>query len=246
MRCGELEGVLDQLISCEETPAGTRVSTTCYYPSHDRVSVYVSRSGDGFRVTDSGEAARSAVIHGRTDAVIEAGLRRAGLHYDVEIRDGVLVAELSGEEWLDAAITAVANAAAMAARTAVENPVSRSSQLTFADRIGQVLTRAAPQQHVRRNFPVTGRSGSEWTVDYAVVNARSPLLIKALKPHRTSIAINYSTFSDVADGGSVKCLSVYDRPIREESAALIRRVARLVPLAALEEQARELIGYSAI
>lgn len=245
MRCGDLKDVLERLVSCEETAAGTRISTSCYYPSMDRVSVYVSRSGDGFRVTDSGEAAKSAVIHGRADSTVEAGLKKASNYYSVEVRDGVLVAELSSEDWLDAAISAVANAAAMAARTAVEHP-ERLPVLTFTDRIGQVLGRAAPPQHVRRNYSLRGRSGSEWSVDYAVLASRTPLLVKALKPHRTSVAINYSTFSDVADGDSVKCFAVFDRPIKEESAALIRRVARLVPLSALEQQTREVIGPLAI
>jgi hypothetical protein len=244
MRCDELKEVMERLVSCNETPAGTRISTSCYYPSMDRVHVYVSRHRDGYRVTDSGEAARAAVLHGRGDSAIESGLTKAGRHYAVEVRDGVLVAEFNGEDWLDAAIIAVANAAAMAAKSAIEHG-PRAPAATFVDRIGQVLNRTAPPQHIKRNFKVQGNSGTEWPVEYAILASKTPLFVKALKPHRTSVALNYSTFSDLTRDGGAKCFAVFDRPVKEESAALIRRVARLVPLRALEDQAREVLGRTA-
>ncbi len=243
MKCDELRPILDQLSYCQETAAGACVMTHCYYPSFDRVRVFVARDRSGYRVTDSGEAAAAAVQHGRDDFAVETGLRRASEYYDVGLHDGALVAAVDSPEWLPAAILAVANAAAMAAKVANEH-TSRAFVNALQDRIGDTLKRVVPAHHVTRGYAMKGHSGIEWPIDYAVLSSRRPLLIKALKPHRNSINSNYATFGDIGD--EAKCFSVYDKPVREEGQALIRQVARLVPVSGLEPQTREVVGGLAI
>lgn len=245
MDCTDLRDIIERLSACSATAAGARVLTHCYYPSFERVAVYVRRERGGYCVTDGGEAAFAAIRHGRDDAAVEAGIAKACGYYDVGSKDGVLIAEVDDREWLDAAILAVANAAAMAAHVANER-IARAAVSALVDRIGDSLKRVVPVQHIARHYQVKGKSGIEWPIDFAILHTREPLLVKAVKPHRISITSSYATFGDIAANDNVRCFAVHERPIKDEGAALLRQVARIVPLKALEVQTREVVGSLAI
>lgn len=115
MNCEELRRLFAKHEYCEATDRGLRIATHCYYPSFDRVWVYVSQYGDGFRVTDGGGAASAAFMHGRDDSAFESSLRKACSRFGLEPQNGSLVADIDGPDWLFAAVLAVANGAAQAA-----------------------------------------------------------------------------------------------------------------------------------
>src|SRR4051812_45181948 len=112
MTCNDVRAALSAFESCAETPSGARVATHCLYPSLEPVDVYVARYGDGFRVHDDGGAYREAWLHGREDGLVQRMLTRTAERYQVSVVDSCIVADAKSQEWLPAAIVAVANAAA--------------------------------------------------------------------------------------------------------------------------------------
>lgn len=243
MNCEFLHSLMAKHSDCEVTERGLRFATHCYYPSFDRVAVYVSKHGDGFRVTDGGDAAKSAFIHGRDDQAFDASLKRACARYGVEPMEGALVAEVENSDWLFPAILAVANGAAQAAsETSTKVAVRNTKELRA--KIHSALVDVVPEHTLATDYTRRGKSGRLWRIDFAVVEERHPLLVKAISPDINSINSNYTTFDDIyeAESNRSRRFSVYNRQLGNEDRSLMLRVAELVPLSALAGGARAALG----
>lgn len=238
MKCDELRSLLERDAVCQETEYGTRIVTHCLYPSFDQVSVFISRWGEGFRITDGGGAVRSAMMHGRDDAALQSAFKKARARYSVASRNGLMIFEAESQEWLYSAILAVANASAMAASLAADH-VLAAIERDLRTRIYEELRKVVPERNIATEYEYTGSSGKTWPVDYAVV-AGTRLLIKAINPHPISISANYTAFGDIGANDNIPRFSVFDplRPLKQEDGALMRQVAELVPLPSLEPGAR--------
>jgi len=243
MNCDELRLLLSKQLECEATEFGFRLKTHCYYPSFDRVAVYVSKYGDGYRVTDAGEAAHSAFIHGRDDHAFEANLKKACTRYGTEPIEGSLVAEIKDEEWLFEAILAVANGASFAA-SETSNKVSARKMKELRTKIHDTLVEIVPPHTVATEYMYRGSSGRLWKIDYAVVEEHKPLLLKAISPDINSINSNYTTFGDIAEGERdyARRFSVFETELKQEDRSLMLQVAELVPLVSLDKGARMALG----
>lgn len=228
MICEELLPLLTSSVRCLDTQHGAEFQTHCLYPSSDPVRVYVSRRRAGFYVHDAGGAMRSALVHGRS---WQSALEQAGKRHSVAVRSGTLIAEPPHLDWLYPAVLAVSNASAMAARLAVEAPVTRSES-SLRDAIYENLKRSVPASKIGREFEYRGRSGHLWTVDFAV-RQESLILIKSVVQNGNSINSNYATFGDIGDQEEVHKFAVYDQSLNQDTAALLRQVAALVPLQSL-------------
>lgn len=239
MKCAEFMGLVQSVVFCEDTEQGAKYVTHCLYPSSDPVEVFISRWGNGFRVTDGGGAGRSVWRHGRDDAALNQGLKKARDRFSVDVRDGVLIAETEDQHWLYPAILAVANASAMAAVTAVEM-IAASSEKDLANEIAQQLQRVVPDRLIATQFGYRGQSGKLWMVDFAVLGERT-VLLKAVAPHHTSISAGYTAFGDIGEQDQLARLAVYKRHLKPEDAALMRQVSKLLPVSSVgPATAREL------
>lgn len=235
MDCEFLHRLMAKNGGCEQTERGLRFETHCYYPSFDRVAVYVSRFGDGFRVSDGGDAASSAFIHGRDDNAFLVSMKAACTRFGVEPHGSTLLANVEDEEWLFPAILAVANAASTAAfetSTKVAKKVTRELRGKMLAMLGEVI----PAHNIATDYHYRGKSGHEWRVDFAVLKTRSPLLVKAITPDGNSINANYTAFDDIfeASENHTSRFSVFDRELKSEDRMLMLRVAELVPLRSLK------------
>jgi hypothetical protein len=247
MNCDELRRLFAKHEQCEMTDSGLRFATHCYYPSMDRVWVYVSELGDGFRVSDGGEAARAAFINGRDDEAFDASLRRACKRYGLDPHEGALVAEVREAEWIFPAILAVANGASQAASETslrVSERRLRVLKALMRDTLGGIV----PSHRVATDYMFRGNSGRLWRLDYAVVETRIPLLLKAILPERNSINSNYATFGDIAEikEDDARRFSVFDSPLEPVDTSLMLQVAELVPVKSLEKGARSVLEASGI
>jgi hypothetical protein len=231
MDCELLEDILASRRLCERSSIGARISTHCLYPSADPVFVHVGAWGDGFRVSDGGEAAECAAFHGRDESAISIGLASAKARHSLEVEGGQLVARVPSQDWLPAAINAVANGAAHAASVAVEH-LSKKTERSLKSRIFAALDRTVPDKLIAREYEYRGKSGKLWHLDYAITVPERPILIKAVTPHHNSIASTYTTFGDV-NGESNWRYCVFQRRPADDDAALLRQVGELVPLRAL-------------
>ena len=116
MICEDIIAAMGAGQVCEETEQGARFVTHCLYPSFTPVAVFVTKLGDGYRVTDGGQALRVAWDHGRDNAQAKRMVAQEAGRYHLSVTDeGALVATVPSIEWLRSAILAVANASAGAA-----------------------------------------------------------------------------------------------------------------------------------
>ncbi len=237
MNCEELIAVLNEGGRCQATPDGLRLLTDCLYPSFERVAVYVSGFGDGYRVSDAGGACTVAFRHGRDESAMQGALKNACLRHSLAMKNGMLLAEVPSVDWLRSAVLAVANGSAMAASAAVEH-MAVAQENALRSRMLKELEQIAPPGALADGYEYRGSSGKIWPVDFAILKRERPILIKSITPNHVSISTNYTAFSDIGADDNVPRLSVHDKPLRTEDAALIRQVADLLPLTALREGAR--------
>ena len=243
MKCAELMALVESGRLCEDTELGARYATHCLYPSSEPVDVYITRWGKGYRVTDGGGAGRSVWRHGRDDAALSHGFKKARDAFSVDVRDGVIVAETEDEHWLYPAVLAVANASAAAALTALEH-VTASSEKQLVKAIRKELERVVSPKIIATQWGFRGQSGKLWTVDFAVISKRT-VLLKAIAPHHTSISSGYTAFGDIGEREDLSRLAVYQRDLKPEDAALMRQVSKLLPVHAVAPATeRELSGTS--
>jgi len=232
-------GALNTGFICEETEAGVRFETHCLCPSIDPVSVYISRSLDGFRVTDGGGAVRSAMLHGKDEAALYGALRKAVARYSgVELDNGVLICKALSKEWLYSSILSIANASSLAANIAVDH-ASLVAETNLKAMIFKLLADVINPTEIGVGYEFTGSSGRVWPIDFAVTGQKR-LLIKAITPHGNSVNANYTTFGDIGAADNIPRFSVYhpDRPLKPDDSALMRQVADLVPVTSLQAGAR--------
>lgn len=231
--------VLDSRRVCEPSPYGTKVTTGCLYPSASPVYVHIATWGDGFRVSDGGEAAQCVLKHGRDHWAAKAGIRAAAARYSLIAENEELFAIAVSADWLPNVVAAVANGAAFAANTAVEQALHRQ-QKSLKDRIEENLRSEFPnlRSSLVRDYQYRGKSGKVWDLDFAIV-AEQLTLIKSVTPHHNSIAATYTALSDIASEGNRR-FSVYLKRPKEDDAALLRQVAELVPFAALAPTVKNL------
>lgn len=228
MNCADLDSLLTRTPRCAEVEGGVRFATHCLYPSSDQVHVFIGQRRDGFRVTDGGGAWRSAQNVGRaTESIFDAACRR----HSVKAKGGIILADSPNSDWLYPAALAVANASAMAARCALELGETREKSLNVA--IYETLSRHVPQHRIARHYEYRGRSGHLWPIDFAVMR-NDTLLVKSVSQNGNSINSNYATFGDIGDNSELVKLSVFEGELKQDSASLLRQVATLVPLKALE------------
>ena len=244
MICEDILAALGTGEICEETDAGARVTTHCLYPSFDPVPVFVTRLGDGFRVSDGGGAIRAAWIDGREDVPSKRLLAREAARYHLSVSGNALVCSVPSIDWLKSAIIATANASASAAH-AVLGKVAAAFEVELRDRIRETLGRITPPDTIGENVEVTGNSGDNRHFDYGVRLANDNILVlSAVAPHHSSIAAKYVAFADTRGLEHVSRFAVYERPLERGDISLMMQVTELVPLAALDPKARKALAHA--
>jgi hypothetical protein len=240
MECKKLSAHLETLYGITETPDGCQIETTCTFPSFERVKVYISKSGDSFRVHDNGGAFASAWDHGRNDKIIKKALSKEASRFHLKLDNDIFVAENVSEDWLPSAILAVANAASKSAYNAVDHIVA-AAEADLVARIYAAIRNVVPVNQIIREYELHGNSGKMHHFNFGIGNFESRLLlIDAVSPHHSSIAHKYTAFSDVkaALGSSMIGFAVYERSLHPEDAALMGQVADLVPISVISEGAK--------
>lgn len=243
MNCEQIRALLAEGDTCVETDRGVRILTHCLHPSFEQVAVYVTRQGDGFIVHDGGEAVRVVLRHGRDEHALQSALKRASVRFGLTIEEGVIVARVPQSEWFRSAILSVANASALASSLAVE-AVAAKQERQLHEQIRGELLKAVPERRIAYGYQYRGVSGREWQMDFAVLSDRGPLLIKAISPHPNSISASYTAFGDIGANDNVPRFAVHSLPLSAENAALIRQVAWVTPLTAVQAGVLHAMGAS--
>jgi len=240
INCDELHSLLARDRVCERSDLGLRLATDCLYPSADVVFVHVAQFGGGFRITDGGGCARNVLVHAKDDQALRTGLEEARKRHGVTIEAGSLVAVVPDAEWLQAGILAVANGAALAASVAVDHTLRRTEK-DLSLRIEEALGRVVAPHRIGKDVDWRGHSGKAWKIDFAVIDASRPLLVRPVSPHPASISAAYTAFGDIGPENSSR-FCVFGKTISHEDQTLLRQVSDLVPVDAVELGARQALG----
>lgn len=235
MACAEIHAALNMFQTCAETPHGWQITTHCLYPSFESVDVFVYGFGTGYRVHDLGGARREAWLHGIDDVYISRILNQEAARHQIKVENGQLSVDAPEPEWLFAAVTAVANASANAARIATERSAVAADEILLS-KMENVLTTSFPPKMVRKHHHFRGKSGKDHIFDFAIKGVgTNTILISAVAPHHFSISSKYVAFSDTKIAGydDVGRFAVFDRDLGGDDAALLAQVADLVPLKSL-------------
>lgn len=244
MICDDVRAALGAGEVCEESDAGARVVTHCLYPSFNPVSIFVTKLGEGYRVTDGGGALRNSWIHGREEKMLERILTREASRFHLKVSNGALIAEAPTIEWLRAAILAVANGSASAAHAAI-GKAAAATERALKERIYIALSHVAPERAIGTDVQVVGASGDVRSFDYGVrIEGDGELLVSAIAPHHSSIYAKYVAFADTKElPKHTSRFAVYDKPLSEGDVSLMLQVSELVPLKALDLKARRILVH---
>lgn len=232
--CDHIHEALAELQICEETAAGSRITTHCLYPSFDPVSVYIVGYGEGFKVHDDRGAFKSAWSHGRDERAIRTALLKSAAKFRATVMEDTIFAEALSKDWLLPAILSVANASSMAAHSAVEK-FAASAEENLNGRIENIIRSTIPLHHINKDFDFIGASGKHHKFAFAVLGSHKTILIDSVVPHHVSISSKYTSFSDAKmESSSIDRFAVYDRILEPVDRSLIEQVADLVPIKSLE------------
>lgn len=249
VQCADLDAAFRAVPECVITKDGTRFTTHCLYPSFEPVDVFVTPGTPGFMVHDGGGAARAAWRVGRDARIIEQAITRQAVAYQLTIRDQALTAHALAMEWLPSAIIAVANASAIAARTAADTATQALpgvTEATLRDLVWSVLSEMVPAANLAAEFDLRGRSGKRHQFDFAIQERTGALtLIDTVSPHHVSVASRYVAFSDVSglDGAIHGKFVVHDRPLDPEDVSLLGQFADVVPFGSLKPGLRRVLEH---
>lgn len=244
MICEDVRAAMGAGEVCEESEAGARVTTHCLYPSFEPVVLFVSKVGDGYRISDAGRAVRSAWQHGRDEHLTDRLLSREAARYHLKVAGSALVADVGSLEWLRAGILATANASAAVAH-AVIGKINAASERVLKDRIFLALSEIAAVESIGKDYEVIGTSGDVRTFDYGVADNDNLLVVSAVSPHHSSINAKYVAFGDTRGlGENLARFAVFDRPLASGDVSLMLQVTdALLPLAALDPRARRALAH---
>lgn len=243
MICEDVRAAMGAGEICEETDAGARVVTHCLYPSFTPVVLFVTKIGDGYRVTDGGGAVRCAWQHGRDERLADRLLTKEALRYHLKVSGHALVAEVPGIDWLRAAILATANGSAAVAHAAI-GKMAAASEHVLKDRILAALSRVVQPEAIGTDYELVGSSGDTRSFDYGVRAANDNLLVlSAVAPHHSSVYAKYVAFGDTKDlGEGLSRFAVYGRPLASGDVSLLLQVTDdLLPINALDIKARRVL-----
>lgn len=230
--CATIRDAVGRYDGCIRTGEGVQITTDCLYPSFEQVVVFIVGNGAGYIVHDGGGAAQSAWAHGVDGRSVTHSLATSAQAFGCQHKESKLIAEAESQDWLWAAVAAVANAAADAARGAIGRVrVSREEDLIAKTKA--ILDRAPWRPTTSRDFKQAGESGKVHTFDLAVEAGRSIALIDAVVAHPGSIAAKYLAFSDTPARAGLFKYALYDGELAPEDKALLTNVADLIAFQAI-------------
>lgn len=234
IECDVIQTLLNDASACEVTRRGTRVITHCLYPSFEQVAVFITTSGNGFVVSDGGDAIAKTWLHGRDHRFASRRLKQAALHFGCEFKNDELRLKVPSKDWLPQSIVAVANAAAEGANAAVEG-IGQSTEQKLVSRIQRVLEQSAVGFTAKIEHPIVGMSGKTHRHDLLVEHNDTQIIVDVVVPHHNSVASKYLALSDTAEASGLYKYAVFERELEASDKVLLSNVADVLPYKTIAE-----------
>lgn len=226
--CAAIQRAMSQFAICTQTSEGAVIATHCVYPSFDPVNVYVRRDGNGFIVSDGGEAVGVAWDHGRDNQMAARCLAEAATRFGITFSLRAFECRVPSEDWLQGAVLAVANAASWGTQNAIDH-IARAALDILRDEMRLALDRAFHARQIDVKPERVGDSGAHHVFDFAVTIGERRAFVSAMTPHPASINAKYTACSDVARRHHRPGLFiVHNQPLNDQTFSLFRPVANVV------------------
>lgn len=233
INCNELASLMAPINTCKVTPNGTRISTTCLYPSFEVAHVLVRKFGDGFVVSDEGEGVSIAVAHGQVSSVADKVFSSFAKRFGLQFQNTVLSVKIESSDWLLSAILSVSNASTQACCRASEEArpiVIEDAKMALYDR----LHYSKPGMELIKEYEARGESGRRYNVDVAMIQGENRLFFEFVSSHKNSVNSKYVMFSDVGRDEKSDNVAVYVDDLDSADQILLQSVADVAPFNGVE------------
>lgn len=210
--------------SCQETANGARIRTTCLFPAFEPVFVYVVKFGDGFIVHDAGETMAVILSNGQDGETAKRTITAECKRYDISCEERRISLKIDAAEWLDTAIVSVANAAANAARNAL-NEVSKRSDRELIDALVDIISPRVAKGSLTREYGYQGTSGRKYRFDLAIEGRNKLTLIQAVRPNPISVNSKFVALADVSVDDPIRKIAAHNDDLAAEDILLLQGVA---------------------
>ncbi len=237
------ESVAKQLARAEHFGGFSYISTPLLLPNGATVVVRVSRSLDGFLVTDHGLGADEAdLIDGKSfySRIAPKVAQAANIGFD---QHSFFVLQVS-EDKLPGAVTVVANCVHEAVSRTFFKVEERRAK-GDAERVHERLTSVFDARSVARDVHIIGSSNHEWSFDNAVtLEGGDMVLFEAVSKHHTSVFPAVAKFHDVArnDNAPKRVAVIGKREAYGDYVSLLSQAARVVELSAADSAYRKAVA----
>ncbi|MEL7527479.1 MAG: hypothetical protein AAFN16_17000 [Pseudomonadota bacterium] len=225
------ESVAMQLARAEHFGEFSFISTPLLLPNGATVVVRVSRSVEGFLVTDHGLGADEAsLIDGSYfyTRIAAKVAQAANIGFD---QQSFFVLQVS-EAQLPGAVTVVANCVHEAVTKTFQKVEERRAKRD-ADRVYEKLTGVFDAKTIARDVHIIGSSNHEWSFDSGVtLDDGRMVLFEAVSKHHSSVYPAVAKFYDVArnDNAPQRVAVIGQRKAYGDYISLLSQAARVVEL----------------
>lgn len=235
------DSVASRLARAEHFAGFSCISTPLLFPSGGTVSIRVSRSFDGFLVTDFGFGAEEADLIG-------------GKHYYSRIAQRVAEAANVGFDQHSFFVLQVSEAQLPGAVSVVANCVHEAVTKTFykveerrvrddGDRVYDRLSNIFNPRFIARNVSIIGSSNHEWQFDTGVtLSDGSLVLFESVSKHHSAIFPAVAKFHDVArsEHAPRRTAVIGKRETYGDYVSLLSQAASVVELTAPDDVYRKI------
>jgi len=234
------DSVASQLARAEHFAGFSCISTPLLFPSGGTVSVRVSRSFDGFLVTDFGFGAEEADLLGGKyyySRIAQKVAEAANIGFD---QNSFFVLQVS-EGQLPGAVSVVANCVHEAVTKTFYKTEERRAR-NDADRVYDRLSSVFNPKFIARDVSIIGSSSHEWQFDSGVTLPNGKLvLFDSVSKHHSAIFPAVAKFHDVArnDDAPRRIAVIGKREAYGEYVSLLSQAARVVELTANDDVYRK-------
>lgn len=221
------ERVAAALVRLSTYDQTARLSTPLLYPGGSMVGVEISRSDDGFLVTDAGGARREAGLLGGERAFARIAIdvaKRYGVRFDHNM---IFDLNVTDDE-LTMAVISVANAA----KSAVDETAIRLATSRHADYRAMLLERLEriyDPKSISRRKRVRG-SSDEWEFDAVVAIGSRVALFDVVAPQVNAVSHAITKFLDIRDLGddAPRRIAVLTKKDETPHLPVLARTARVI------------------
>ncbi len=190
-----MKAALDAIISVRDTGEETLVTVPSFYPSGAVVTITVSQTRFGYRVTDSGLAYREADLVG-ANHLFSRSATAVAEQFGVDLANRIFSTNAHTDQ-LAAAIADIAACSVQVAHKIVER-VALRNEADIEAHLYRRLVGLFGVEKVSKEADISGASSHRWRVSALVILEGKKLAFEAVSNHHSSVYSTATMFHDLS------------------------------------------------